>query len=160
MNFQFRSAAALVLIGALSGCAVPSAIQIGTSTDELQQRLGKPTEVHKSAQGGELWDYASGPEGVETWRFDIDRNRKVGSATQLLTQERLYRIVPGVSTADDVKMMLGKPRDIDHLAGETVWEWRVALPPEVGVFVVRFGPDGKASGYNVLEDIKSDDAVP
>jgi hypothetical protein len=26
--------------------------------------------------------------------------------------------------------------------------------------LVRFGPDDKASGYNVLEDIKSDDAVP
>jgi len=116
--------------------------------------------VLKGAQGSELWDYVYGPEGVETWRFDIDRNRKVGSATQLLTQERLYRVVPGVSTADDVKMLLGKPREIVKLGGETAWEWRVAMPPEVGVFVVRFGPDGKASGYNVLEDIKSDDAVP
>jgi hypothetical protein len=69
-------------------------------------------------------------------------------------------VVPGVSTADDVKMLLGKPREVINLGGETVWEWRVAIPPEVGVFVVRFGPDGKASGYNVLEDIKSDDAVP
>lgn len=160
MKFHFRLFTALLLVSALAGCAIPSAIPVGASADELQQRLGKPSEIHKGAQGNELWDYAYGPEGLETWRFDIDRNRKVGSATQLLTQERLYRVVPGVSTADDVKMLLGKPRDISHLAGETIWEWRVAIPPEVGVFVVRFGPDGKASGYNVLEDIKSDDAVP
>lgn len=160
MNFHVRLSTTLLLIGALAGCAAPSAIRVGASADEVQQRLGKPTEVLKGAQGNELWDYVYGPEGVETWRFDIDRNRKVGSATQLLTQERLYRVVPGVSTADDVKMLLGKPREIVKLGGETAWEWRVAMPPEVGVFVVRFGPDGKASGYNVLEDIKSDDAVP
>jgi outer membrane protein assembly factor BamE (lipoprotein component of BamABCDE complex) len=159
MKFQFRLPAVLLLAGTLAGCAVPSAIPVGTSADELQQRLGKPTEIYRTAQG-ELWDYAYGPEGLQTWRFEIDRNRKVGGATQLLTQERLYRVMPGVSTADDVTMLLGKPRDISHLAGEAVWEWRVAIPPEVGVFLVRFGPDGKASGYNVLEDIKSDDAVP
>jgi outer membrane protein assembly factor BamE (lipoprotein component of BamABCDE complex) len=160
MNFHVRLSTTLLLIGALAGCAAPSAIQVGAAADEVQQRLGKPTEVLRGAQGGELWDYVYGPEGVETWRFDIDLNRKVGSATQLLTLERLYRVVPGVSTADDVKMLLGKPREIMKLGGETVWEWRVALPPGVGVFVVRFGPDGKVSGYNVLEDIKSDDAIP
>jgi len=160
MNFHIRLSTTLLLIGSLVGCAAPSMIQVGASADEVQQRLGKPTEVLKGPQGGELWDYATGPEGLETWRFDIDRNRKIGSATQLLTQERLYRVVPGVSTADDVKMLLGKPREIMKLAGETVWEWRVALPPEVGVFIVRFGPDGKATGYNVLEDIKTDDSIP
>jgi len=160
MNFQFRLPTALLLISILTGCAIPSAIKVGASADELQQRLGKPTEIHKDARGGELWDYAYGPEGLETWRFDIDRNRRVSSATQLLTQERLYRVQPGVSTTDDVKMLLGKPRDIGHIAGETTWEWRVALPPELGVFIVRFGPDGKASGYNVLEDIKTDDSMP
>jgi outer membrane protein assembly factor BamE (lipoprotein component of BamABCDE complex) len=150
----------LLLIGTLAGCAAPSAIRVGASADEVQQRLGKPTEVLKGAQGGELWDYVYGPEGVESWRFAIGSNRKVAGTTQLLTQERLHRVVPGVSTSDDVKMLLGKPREVINLGGETVWEWRVAIPPEVGVFVVRFGPDGKASGYNVLEDIKSDDAVP
>lgn len=160
MNFHIRLSTTLLLIGALAGCAAPSAIRVGASADEVQQRLGKPTEVLKGAQGGELWDYVYGPEGVESWRFAIGSNRKVAGTTQLLTQERLHRVVPGVSTADDVKMLLGKPREVINLGGETVWEWRVAIPPEVGVFVVRFGPDGKASGYNVLEDIKSDDAVP
>jgi hypothetical protein len=160
MIIHVRLLAVLLLTAALTGCGVPSAIRVGASADEIQQRLGKPTEVHKDARGNELWDYVYGPEGVQTWRFDIDGSRKVGSVTQLLTQERLYRVIPGVSTADDVKMLLGKPREIIKFGTETVWEWRVALPPEVGIFVVRFGPDGKASGYNVLEDIKSDDAVP
>lgn len=147
---------ALLLITALAGCAFPAAIKPGASTDELLQKLGKPTEIRRGPQGGESWDYAYGPEGVETWRFDIDQGRKVSQSTQLLTLERLQRVVAGVTTQEEVKTLLGQPREIVVLGGETVWEWRVALPPEYGVYVVRFAPNGIATGYNVLRDFKRD----
>lgn len=156
MKLHIRLSTTLLLIGALAGCATPSAIRVGASADEVQQRLGKPTEILKNAQDGELWDYVYGPEGVESWRFDIDRNRKVAGATQLLTEERLFRVVPGTSTADDVKLLLGKPREIVKLRDEIVWEWRTKIGPEYGIYVVRFGPDGRATGYNVLLDFMTD----
>lgn len=147
---------ALLLVGLLAGCAMPSAIKPGTTADELLQKLGKPTEVRPGPQNSESWDYVYGPEGTESWRFDIDRSRVVSSSTQLLTLERLQRVVAGASTQEDVKTLLGKPRETAVLRGETVWEWRVALPPEYGVYVVRFGPNGIATGYNVLRDFKHD----
>lgn len=148
----------LLAIGTLASCALPSSIKPGTTTaDQLQQQLGKPTEVQPDPQGGEAWDYVYGPEGIQTWRFGIDRGRMVRSATQLLTQERLHSVQPGQTTAAQVRALLGKPREIVVLRGETVWEWRVALPPEYGLFVVRFGPDGIATGINVLRDFVSSD---
>ncbi len=145
-----------LLIATLGGCAFPSSIKPGASADELLQKLGKPTETRPDPQG-ESWDYVYGPEGLETWRFGIDRSRKVSSATQLLTAERLQRIVAGVSTQAEVRNLLGAPREMVSLGSETVWEWRVSLAPEFGIYVVRFDSKGIATGYNVLRDIRFDD---
>jgi outer membrane protein assembly factor BamE (lipoprotein component of BamABCDE complex) len=144
------------VMGLLGGCAIPSAIKPGATADELTQKLGKPTEVRPGPQGGESWDYVYGPAGVQTWRFDLDRSRVVSGSTQLLTPERLQRVVAGVTTQEEVKTLLGKPREIVMLGGETVWEWRVAMNAEYGVYVVRFGPNGVATGYNILRDFKYD----
>ncbi|MGV3628166.1 MAG: hypothetical protein ACO1PN_10825 [Betaproteobacteria bacterium] len=157
MNTFLRFTAVLALSGLLGACAIPGAIKPGASSDELTQKLGKPTAVRPGPDGGESWDYAYGPEGVQTWRFDLDRGRTVRTSTQLLTEERLFRVAPGVTTEAGVIALLGKPREIVKLREEVVWEWRVAIGPEYGVYVVRFGPDGKASGFNVLKDFKFDD---
>lgn len=144
---------ALVLVIALAGCGMPSAVRPGTTTaDELLQKLGKPTSTRSRPQGGEFWEYAYGPMGTETWLFGIDSGKTVRSAEQLLTEERLQRIVPGVTTAAQVRELLGKPREITRFSEETAWEWRVSLPPNLGIFVVRFTPEGIAKGVNVLID--------
>lgn len=157
MNTFLRFTAVLALTGLLGACAIPGAIKPGASADELTQKLGKPTEVRSDPDGGESWDYVYGPEGVQTWRFDLDRGRTVRNSTQLLTEERLFRVVPGTTTEAGVIALLGKPREIVKYREEAAWEWRVAIGPEYGVYVVRFGPDGKASGFNVLRDVKFDD---
>lgn len=143
-----------VLLGILAGCASPSAIKPGASADELTQKLGKPTAVRPGPGGSESWEYAYGPEGTETWLFGIDQGRTVRSSTQLLTEERLRQIVAGKSTEADVRALLGKPRDITRYQDTNTWEWRVAVGPAMGMYVVHFGADGKARGYNVLKDLK------
>lgn len=157
MRLFFRLAPVLLIIAALASCAMPGAIVPNeTTADELLKKLGKPTDTRRDAQGGELWEYAYGPEGTETWLFGIDGARMVRSATQLLTEERLHRVVPGVTTQAQVIELLGKPRLITQYREESAWEWRVNLRPTMGVYVVRFGPNGLATGINVLMDISTD----
>lgn len=147
------SSALLALLGA---CAMPSSIVPNSTTaDELIQRLGQPTDKKSSTQSGEQWDYVYGPEGTETWRFNIDQARMVRSTAQLLTEERLHQIKPG-ATESEVLEALGRPRDISTMRGETAWEWRVRLPPQFGTYVVRFGADKRVVGFNVLVDFMSD----
>lgn len=143
-----------VLAGILTGCASPSAIKPGATADELTLKLGKPTAVRPGTGGGESWEYAYGPEGTETWLFGIDQGRTVRSSTQLLTEERLRQVVAGKSTEADVRALLGKPRDITRYQDTNTWEWRVAIGPAMGMYVVHFGADGKVRGYNVLKDPK------
>lgn len=150
-------ASLLLVIVALAGCAMPGSIVPGQATaDELLQKLGKPTATRIDPQGGESWEYVYGPAGTETWRFGIDRNRRVSSATQLLTHERLYQVVPGVTTEAQVRELLGPPREIYSFREEKAWEWNADMSPNTGVFVVRFGPDGRATGVNVLMDFLHD----
>ncbi len=156
--------AALFTLALLGGCAMPgSIVPGGTSADELLKRLGQPTDRRNNPQGGEFWEYAYGPEGTETWLFGIDTGGMVRSSTQLLTEERLQKIVPGETTEADVRTLLGKPREITRLRGETVWEWRVNIGLDPGTYVVRFDDNHRALGYNVLRDFLSDqdqDSVP
>lgn len=158
MNTFRRYAAVLAVISLLAGCAIPgSIVPNATTADELLQKLGQPTDKRPNPQGGELWEYAYGPEGVETWLFGIDQGRMVRSSTQLLTEERLHRVEAGKTTEAEVIALLGKPRDITRFSHETAWEWRVMVGSTPGIYVVRFGSDGKALGYNVLMDFRYDD---
>lgn len=147
----------VLMVGMLAGCALPGSIVPNTTTaDELVRKLGKPTDTRPNPQGGEIWDYVYGPEGVATWRYAIDANRTVRSVEQLLTYERLYKVQAGVTTEAGVIDLLGRPRMISRYSHEIVWEWRVNLQPNMGIFIVRFGHDGVARGTGVLIDMQLD----
>ena len=157
MRLFFRLVPVLLIIAALASCAVPGAIVPNeTSVDELLKKLGKPTDTRRDPQGGEFWEYAYGPEGTETWLFGIDRGRMVRSATQLLTEERLHRVVPGVTTQAQVIELLGKPRLTTQYRAHSAWEWRVRLSPNMGVYVVNFDTNGLATGISVFIDMSTD----
>lgn len=157
MRLISRFIPVLLVISALAGCAMPGTIVPDTTTaDMLLKKLGKPTDTRPAPQGGEFWEYAYGPMGTETWLFGIDSAQMVRSAEQLLTEERLHRVIPGVTTEAQVRELLGRPRKITRFREEIAWEWRVALSPNTGLFVVRFGTNGLATGVNVLIDITGD----
>lgn len=150
----------ILLAVALASCAMPGSIVPNTTTaDDLVKKLGKPTDTRPNPQGGEYWDYAYGPEGYETWRFSIDGSRMVRSADQLLTHERLYKVVPGTTTESGVIDLLGRPRLVTRYRHETSWEWRVDLKPNKGIFVVSFGPDGVARNVGVIIDFFTDGGI-
>jgi outer membrane protein assembly factor BamE (lipoprotein component of BamABCDE complex) len=146
-----------LMIAVLAGCALPGSIVPNTTTaGELVQKLGRPSDKRPNPQGGEFWDYVYGPEGFTTWRYAVDTSGMVRSAEQLLTLERLYKVVPGETNEAEVLELLGKPRMINRYRHEVVWEWRVNLSPVRGVYIVRFGFDGRARSVGVVEDASAD----
>jgi hypothetical protein len=150
-----------LMIAVLAGCASPGSIVPNTTTaDELVQKLGKPSDKRPHPQGGEFWDYVYGPEGYTTWRYAVDKGGMVRSAEQLLTLDRLYKVVPGETNEAGVLELLGRPRMITRYRHEVVWEWRVHLSPVKGVYIVRFDFNGRALGVGVMEDVYMDDSNP
>lgn len=157
MNPISRFTTALLLLGVLAGCALPDRIVPNTtSADVLVSKLGKPSTTRANPSGGEIWDYVYGPSGFETWRFTIDGGRMVRSKEQLLTYERLYKVVPGTTTEAQVLDLLGKPSAIMKLSMGPSWEWRINMRPNLGHFIVNFDRNGIASSIGVMMDMTHD----
>lgn len=143
----------LLLLTTLAGCVLPGSIAPDTTTaDELVKKLGKPDDVRPNPNGGENWDYTFGPEGFFSWRYTVDGKRVVRKVEQLLTEERLFQVMPGVSREADVVEALGPPRVKLRLPYEIAWEWRVQLRPTPGLYIVTFGYDGLVRSRGIIMD--------
>ena len=148
----------LILAGLLTGCAGPRGIVPAQSTlTDVRASLGSPTDIRFDQNGEELWEYARGPMGTETYLIRASKDGRVKSVTQLLTEEQFGKIVPGQMTKADVRHLLGRPSDQAFLYNGTSWSWRVDLKPRTGHFVVRFRPDDVVEEALVLIDITDGD---
>jgi len=146
---------ALLAIAVLAGCASPRSFAPGSSIVDVRARAGTPTDIRFDRNGDELWEYATGPEGTETYLVRVGLDGKVKEVTQLLTDEQLMKIVPGTMTKADVKHLLGQPSDQTFTGAGTVWSWRFKRGGvQPGYLTVRFNPDN-----TVMERIAIIDAT-
>jgi hypothetical protein len=132
----------LILAGLLAGCVGPRTIVPAQSTlTDVRASVGSPTDIRFDQNGEELWEYARGPLGTETYLIRAGKDGRVKSVTQLLTEERFAKIMPNQTTKADARHLLGRPSDQAFLYNGTSWTWRVDLKPQTGHFVVHFDPN-------------------
>jgi hypothetical protein len=144
----------LILAGLLAGCVGPRSIVPAQSTlPEVRASLGSPTDIRFDQTGEELWEYARGPLGTETYLIRAGKDGRVQSVTQLLTEAQFAKIVPGKMSKVDARHLLGRPSDQAFLHNGTSWTWRVDLKPQTGHFVVRFDPNDVVLDKIILIDI-------
>ena len=126
MNATFSRAVPLLLCAAFTaGCASPSAINPVASAQVVETLMGAPANVWKNADGSEVWEYPRGPFGVETYMVTLGPDRAVREVRQVLSDETISKLHVGMSR-DEVRRLLGKPRDIGFSAlnDEEIWSWR------------------------------------
>jgi len=128
---------------AICGCASYAGFTPGVSTmSDVRLKAGRPTDVRFSP-GEEIWEYATGPEGLETHVIAFDHNGVVRSVEQVLTVDNIRRLLPGKTTREETRNLLGRPGDVNTMNGKEVWEWRfkpLGFAPEI--LAVSFGVDG------------------
>jgi len=148
----------LSCIGLLAGCANPRFLVADQSTSaEVRARLGTPTDTRVDRNGDQLWDYATGPEGLETHRVRIGADGKVKAVTQLLAEDQLAKVVLGTTTKSGVNELLGPPSDEATYRTGLTWSWRFlrgGVSP--GYMVVTFNPAGTAETKIVIVDPSGD----
>lgn len=117
--------AALLAAAALAGCASLDSLEPGTPAQQVQARVGAPSDVWKSPDGSEVWEYALGPMGTRTYMVSFGPDRAVRDVRQVLTEENISTIKQGM-TRDEVRRTLGKPGTINYAEArnEEVWNWR------------------------------------
>jgi hypothetical protein len=140
---------------AAAGCVSYGGFTPGVSTvSEVRSASGRPTDVRFSS-GEEIWEYATGPEGTETYVVVFDGNGVVQSAQQVLTEDNIRRLVPRKTTREETRNLLGRPGDVYEMNASETWEWRLkplGFAPEI--LVVSFGKDGLVSKVTrVMESV-------
>ena len=132
----------MAFAAALAGCASPRSFAPGSSMVDVLARSGPPTDIRFDRNGDELWEYATGPQGTETYLVRSGADRRVKEVTQLLTEDQMNKIVPRTMTKVDVRHILGKPSEQSFTAAGTVWSWRFKRDGvQLGHLTVRFNPD-------------------
>jgi len=134
--------AVMLFAATLAGCASPRSVGAGSTLVEMLAKAGPPTDIRFDRNGDELWEYATGPQGHETYLVRAGADRRVKEVTQLLTDEQLQKIIPGTMTKADVRHLLGKPSELSFTGAGTVWSWRFKRDgSQLGFLTVRFNPD-------------------
>jgi len=112
-----------------------------TTEAEVRNQMGKPETERTFTDGSKRFEYPRGPQGLNTYMVDIDRDGKLQAITQVLTAANFAKIQPGM-TEDEVRRLLGKPGQaaVFPLKPETVWswKWREGGVTQEGFFNVHF----------------------
>jgi SmpA/OmlA family protein len=116
--------ALLALACAAAGCANFSAIAPGDSAQSVADRVGAPTNVWKSADGSEVWEYPLGPLGTETYMVTLGPDRAVREVRQVLNDANISKLKAGMQR-DEVRRLIGRPGDVSYSgsADEEIWYW-------------------------------------
>jgi hypothetical protein len=148
----------LLVCAVLAACVGPRGLVAPQATaSQTLTRMGTPTDIRFDANGGELWEYATGPSGLETYLVRIGTDGRVTEVIQLLTQERLMMIEPGKHTKRDVRNLLGRPSEVNFLHSGEAWSWRFRLGGvQTGHLAVGFNPNGTVRDRMVILDSSGD----
>src|SRR5690242_5694439 len=115
----------LVLLALDGGCASVGSISAGKSSmADVRSTLGRPGDIRWSADGREVWEYATGPEGDETYVITFNAAGTVLSVRQALNAESINALAVGRTTKAQVRDLLGVPGDAYTIGTAEVWEWR------------------------------------
>lgn len=118
---------ALLLASALlaAGCAGFDTLSPGTPAQQVKARVGAPSDVWKSPDGSEVWEYPMGPLGTETYMVTLGPDQAVRDVRQVLTEENISKLKPGMQR-EEVRRRLGRPGIINYAdsRNEEVWYWR------------------------------------
>ncbi len=152
----------LLLLSAatLAGCASPRSFSPGSRMEDVLTRAGPPTDIRFDRNGDELWEYATGPQGFETYLVRAGSDRMVKEVTQLLTDDQMLKIVPGTMTKADARNLLGRPSEQTYTTAGLVWSWRFrrhGLLP--GYLTVRFNADNTVNERIAIMDPTGDRSI-
>lgn len=120
--------AALLLLALLASCAAYDGMGLkpGVATEvEVRRVMGEPAVVLPNPDGSRQMAYPRGPFGTQTFMVQVSREGTLQEIQQVLNEDRFYRIQPGL-TREDVLRLIGPPAesmDFPRLQ-QVAWDYR------------------------------------
>jgi hypothetical protein len=145
----------IFLAALVSGCASDGRnLQPGVDSNAVRAQMGAPKEVIRLADGGEAWFYPGGRVRKETYRAELGSDGRLRKVEQVLDERHFASIVPGKTTGEDVRRMIGSPEQEFRGYNETVWQyhylWTPGWPYRLHVGI---GGDGVVTGLARLSEL-------
>jgi len=118
---------ALAALALIAGCATfaPGGLPPGTPIAQARGALFGPTGEYALPGGGTRLEFAQGSFGKQTYMLDFDKNGSLVSSQQVLTEQNLATIAPGMP-AEEVRMRFGRPVQVYGVRypRAQVWNYR------------------------------------
>jgi len=135
---------ALTVLVLAAGCASynGSSLVPGKSTAaEVEALMGVPAERLQRPNGERVLYY---PRSRETYAVVLGSDGLVRAVEPRLLKSSLSKLVPGVTTAKEVRELFGPPQQVTQLARQQreVWEYLYQHYEEFRVIWVQYSPDG------------------
>jgi hypothetical protein len=144
----------IFLAALLSGCAGYRNLQPGADASAVRAQMGAPKEVVKLADGGEAWFYPGGRVERQTYRAELGADGRLRKVEQVLDEQHFAQIVPGKSTGEDVRRLIGPPEQVYRGYNETIWQYHYRWTPDSPYrLTVGFGGDGVVTGVARLTEL-------
>ena len=131
----------------LPGCASydGSSLVPGTATAaDVEALMGPPATRVAKPDGSSVLYYPRGPAGRDSYAVLLGSNGRLQAVEQRLTDANLAKIVPGSSTAAQVRELLGPQPTTSSLTRlqRDVWEYRMGDGSTPYILWVQFSADG------------------
>ena len=119
--------AALLVPIMVVGCAgmIRQTPSLGDPVAVVQQKMGAPTAVYRDG-GEQVFEYATGPMGQQTFMAHIGADGRLATYEQVLTSEKFATVKIDAATKDDVLRSFGRPAEMSRVAMHDyeVWSYR------------------------------------
>jgi hypothetical protein len=156
-----RGIAGLFVLAALAACAPMSTSRLvsGNATAaEVDKVMGPPAERRVMPNGETVSYYSRLPAGREMFAARFGADGRLIAIEQRLSPEFVAQVRPRVSTASQVRDLLGPPDQVRRFAGieGEVWTYPIYWISTPRVLNVDFSSDGRVREINVWDDTDTD----
>ncbi len=154
MNRLFVAA---IAAAGLAGCASLQLPEPGTPVAQVEGKMGPAADKRVHSDGETWYYYPRQPHGLAMYVARVDKEGRLLSMEQRLTDENVARLEKGKTRADDVRDLLGPPWKVWPFPRmqRDIWEYRMAIGGAGSVpqgLYVQVSPDSVVREVYVLND--------
>ena len=121
---------------------------------DVEALMGRPAERIVNAAGETVWFYPHAPAGRDTFAVRMRPDGTLIAIEQRLVKQNLARVVPGRTTAKEVREFFGPPYQIwrGPVTHREVWDYPMLVDNRMMNFFVDFSDDGIVREAYLLHD--------
>jgi hypothetical protein len=147
----------LLLAVCLGGCASYDGrgLVAGQSrAADVEALMGRPAEKIVDAAGETVWFYPHAPAGRETFAVRMRPEGTLIGIEQRLTKKNAARVVPGTTTAKEVREFFGSPYLIwrGPVSQRDIWDYPMMVDNRLADFFVELSDEGLVREAYLLHD--------